>query len=222
MPGSHDAGVPGGISDLAKDPQGRQADDGSATRSSTGWWPGRDSEKHEGWGPEGLRLRRATKIRRGWLKNGNRPGDFSKAPRCGAKTKRGRSCECPAMANGRLQQPWLEPGHGDANNVSGPPPLRQLTVVVQTAERNDSLSSLSFVIRRIHIDVGQFSRETNHFSSGGPSACVPSLEPPLARTRSASESSLLASSKRPNWVYASARSRCGSIASGWSVAAFCR
>ena len=29
--------------------------------------------------------------RRGWLKNGNPPGDFNKAPRCGAKTRKGYS-----------------------------------------------------------------------------------------------------------------------------------
>ena len=40
---------------------------------------------------------------RGRLRNGNRPGDFSKAPRCGAKTRRGTSCQCPAMANGRCR-----------------------------------------------------------------------------------------------------------------------
>ncbi len=41
--------------------------------------------------------------RRGWLKNGNRPGDFTKATRCGAKNRRGISCRCPAMANGRCR-----------------------------------------------------------------------------------------------------------------------
>jgi len=41
--------------------------------------------------------------RRGWLKNGNRPGDFSRAPRCGAKNRRGLPCQCPAMANGRCR-----------------------------------------------------------------------------------------------------------------------
>ena len=40
---------------------------------------------------------------RGWLKNGNPPGDFSKAPRCGAKNRRGMPCQCPAMANGRCR-----------------------------------------------------------------------------------------------------------------------
>jgi hypothetical protein len=41
--------------------------------------------------------------RRGWLKNGNPTGDFSKAPRCGAKTRRGSPCRCPAMKNGRCR-----------------------------------------------------------------------------------------------------------------------
>ena len=40
--------------------------------------------------------------RHGWLKNGNAPGDFSKAPRCGAKNRRGTPCQCP-MANGRCR-----------------------------------------------------------------------------------------------------------------------
>jgi hypothetical protein len=41
--------------------------------------------------------------RRGWLKNGNPPGDFSKAPRCGAQNRRGKPCRCPAMRNGRCR-----------------------------------------------------------------------------------------------------------------------
>lgn len=41
--------------------------------------------------------------RRGWLKNNNPPGDFMKAPRCGAKTRRGTSCKAPAMKNGRCR-----------------------------------------------------------------------------------------------------------------------
>jgi hypothetical protein len=42
-------------------------------------------------------------MRRGWLKNGNPPGDFTKAIRCGAKTRCGTACRCPAMANGRCR-----------------------------------------------------------------------------------------------------------------------
>ncbi len=38
-----------------------------------------------------------------WLRNGNRVGDFSKAPRCSARTRRGTQCQCPAMRNGRCR-----------------------------------------------------------------------------------------------------------------------
>jgi hypothetical protein len=31
-------------------------------------------------------------VRRGWLKHGNPPGDFSKAPQCGAKNRRQTPC----------------------------------------------------------------------------------------------------------------------------------
>lgn len=41
--------------------------------------------------------------RRGWLKNGNPPGDFLKAASCAAKTRRGTRCRCRAMANGRCR-----------------------------------------------------------------------------------------------------------------------
>jgi len=41
--------------------------------------------------------------RRGSLKNNNPPGNFSKAPRCGAKTRKGSPCQAPAMANGRCR-----------------------------------------------------------------------------------------------------------------------
>ena len=41
--------------------------------------------------------------RRGRLRNGNTPGDFSKAAPCGAKTRRGTDCQCRAMPNGRCR-----------------------------------------------------------------------------------------------------------------------
>ena len=47
--------------------------------------------------------------RRGCLKNGNQSGDFSKAPRCGAKTRKGKPCQAPAMSNGRCRM------HGGTN-----------------------------------------------------------------------------------------------------------
>jgi hypothetical protein len=39
--------------------------------------------------------------RRGWLKHGNPPGDVLTAPRCGARTRRGTSCQGPAMRHRR-------------------------------------------------------------------------------------------------------------------------
>lgn len=39
----------------------------------------------------------------GWLKNDNSTGDPSKAPRCGAKTRKASSCFAPAMKNGRCR-----------------------------------------------------------------------------------------------------------------------
>jgi hypothetical protein len=41
--------------------------------------------------------------RRGWLKNGNAPGDPTQAGRCGARTRRQMSCRGPAMLNGRCR-----------------------------------------------------------------------------------------------------------------------
>lgn len=45
----------------------------------------------------------------GWLKNGNPPADPNNAPRCGAKTRKGRKCRAPAMRNGRCRM------HGGAS-----------------------------------------------------------------------------------------------------------
>ena len=42
-------------------------------------------------------------MRRGRLKNGNTSGDFSKAPRCGARTRSGEACRSAAMTNGRCR-----------------------------------------------------------------------------------------------------------------------
>jgi hypothetical protein len=41
--------------------------------------------------------------RRGKLRSSNPSGDFSKAPRCGARNRRGTPCQCPAMRNGRCR-----------------------------------------------------------------------------------------------------------------------
>src|ERR1700674_4959237 len=41
--------------------------------------------------------------RRGTLRNGNPSGDFSTAPRCGARNRHGTPCQCPAMQNRRCR-----------------------------------------------------------------------------------------------------------------------
>ena len=38
-----------------------------------------------------------------FLRNGNCRFDLSKVLRCGAKTRRGTACGCPAMSNGRCR-----------------------------------------------------------------------------------------------------------------------
>jgi hypothetical protein len=40
---------------------------------------------------------------RGWLKNGNPPGNPGNAPRCGARTRAGTPCKAAAMPNGRCR-----------------------------------------------------------------------------------------------------------------------
>ena len=39
--------------------------------------------------------------RRGWLKNGNPQGNPASAPRCGARTRKGAPCGCPAVRGGK-------------------------------------------------------------------------------------------------------------------------
>jgi hypothetical protein len=41
--------------------------------------------------------------RQGWLRNGNPPGDPTRAPRCGAKARHGGMCRAPSMKNGRCR-----------------------------------------------------------------------------------------------------------------------
>src|SRR5262249_40633900 len=54
---------------------------------------------HESW-PARLRNVKVSPMN-GPLKNGNPRGDPGKAPRCGAKNRRGEPCRCPAMRGKR-------------------------------------------------------------------------------------------------------------------------
>jgi len=72
--------------------QGRPPSGGGSSEGVTGWGSDRkmSDEPH---------VQRA----RGWLKNSNPPGDFSRAPRCGAQTRHQTKCLGPAMRNGRCR-----------------------------------------------------------------------------------------------------------------------
>src|SRR5438552_2887087 len=71
-----------------------------ASRRTSNCW---NSERPGGEGRTEMSKQRPHDQRRGWLKNGNTPGDFSKAARCGARNRRGTPYKCPAMANGRCR-----------------------------------------------------------------------------------------------------------------------
>jgi hypothetical protein len=53
------------------------------------------------YGPRGDLLVKVKVSRGAWLRNGNPVGDPSSAPRCGARTRRGTACQCPAIRGRR-------------------------------------------------------------------------------------------------------------------------
>jgi len=79
-------------------------------------------------------------MRRGWLKNGNPPGDFAKAPRCGAKTRCGRPCQAPAMANGRCRL------HGGLS--TGPKTLEGIERIRRAVTKHGRYSAASQIERQ--------------------------------------------------------------------------
>ncbi|MGE3993578.1 HGGxSTG domain-containing protein [Pseudorhodoplanes sp.] len=73
---------------------------------------------------------------RGWLRNGNPPGDPSSAPRCRARTRRGTPCQGPCVrGRGRCRM------HGGAQG-SGPPRGNQ------NARRHGEYSAKAIAMRR--------------------------------------------------------------------------
>lgn len=79
--------------------------------------------------------------RLGWLKNGNPPGDFTKANRCGAKTRKGIACKAPAMKNGRCRM------HGGAS--TGPRTPEGLEQSRKANWKHGLYSAESIAIRRL-------------------------------------------------------------------------
>ena len=47
--------------------------------------------------PRGILRTQPARTDRGWLLNGNPPGDPSRAPRCGARTRAGSPCKAPRI-----------------------------------------------------------------------------------------------------------------------------
>src|SRR5262245_21359872 len=89
--------------------------------------------------------------RRGWLKNGNSPGDFTAAARCGAKTRRGTPCQGPAMRNGRCRM------HGGAS--TGPRTAAGIEAIRRSRTIHGYYSAAAVNERRT---ARQLTRELRH------------------------------------------------------------
>jgi hypothetical protein len=76
----------------------------------------------------------------GWLKNGNPPGDPSKAPRCGARTRSGGPCKSAGMRNGRCRM------HGGAS--TGPRTPEGLARSKRAAWKHGRYSAEALAARR--------------------------------------------------------------------------
>jgi hypothetical protein len=78
--------------------------------------------------------------RRGLLRNGNPSGDFDKATRCGAWTRRGTPCRCPAMPNGRCRL------HGGLS--TGPKTAAGIERIRQAVTKHGAYSKVAKAERR--------------------------------------------------------------------------
>jgi hypothetical protein len=82
----------------------------------------------------------AQEDQRGWLKHGNRPGDLSKAPRCGARNRKGNPCQCPAMPNGKCRL------HGGLS--TGPRTPEGIERIRQARTKHGRFSTVALAERR--------------------------------------------------------------------------
>jgi len=90
--------------------------------------------------------------RRGSLRNGNPPGDFFKAKRCGAKNRRGTPCQCPAMPNGRCRL------HGGLS--TGPKTLEGIERIRQAVTKHGRYSKQTIAERKFYRSLMQECHET--------------------------------------------------------------
>jgi hypothetical protein len=93
----------------------------------------------------------ARTTRCGWLKNGNPPGDLSKAVPCGAKTRRGTPCQGPAMQNGHCRM------HGGAS--TGPRTAACIEAIRRSRTVHGYYSAAAVLERRA---ARQLMRELRH------------------------------------------------------------
>jgi hypothetical protein len=89
--------------------------------------------------------------RRGWLKNENRPGNPNSAPRCGAKTRRSKACQAPAMPNGRCRM------HGGAS--TGPRTAEGLARSRRARWKHGLYSAQTRAMQKISRDLLRQSRD---------------------------------------------------------------
>src|SRR5262245_7768056 len=88
---------------------------------------------------------------RGWLKNGNRPGNPDNAPRCGAKTRKGTPCRSAAMPNGRCRM------HGGPS--TGPKTAEGIERIRKARTKHGRYSQASIATRREAREIIRILRE---------------------------------------------------------------
>ena len=86
------------------------------------------------------------------LRNGNPQGDPMKAPRCGARTRKGKSCRQPAMANGRCRM------HGGPS--TGPRTPEGIERIRQSRLKHGLYTKQAMAMRRHIRNLLKDSRET--------------------------------------------------------------
>src|ERR1035437_3450907 len=124
-----------------------------AAKPSLAQW--QQEERAGGWGMTSTITETPHEQRRGRLRNGNPPGDFAKAARCGAKNRRGTPCMCPAMPNGRCRL------HGGLS--TGPKTLAGIERIRKAVTKHGRYSAQATAERRLF---RQLLHESRDFLAG--------------------------------------------------------
>ncbi len=93
-----------------------------------------------------------SEMRIGLLRNGNPQGDPMTAPRCGARTRKGKPCQQPAMANGRCRM------HGGRS--TGPRTPEGIERIRQSRTKHGLYTKQAMAMRRYMRNLLKDSRET--------------------------------------------------------------